>query len=102
MPVTLLVIAVYALAVTRVTGIITQDTITEPLRDRLIVWLDNRPATLGSSLAALITCSWCAGMWVSLIAAPLVWWHGENPWLLIPALALAFAQIIGMTSDVGR
>lgn len=102
MPVELIALAIYALAITRLTGLITQDAITEPARDRLISWLDNRPATLGSSLATLITCPWCAGMWVSLIAAPLVWWWGDSPWLLIPALALAFSQLTGMTSDIGR
>lgn len=98
----IILLVVYALAIARITGLITQDALTDPVRDRLITWLDNRPATLGSSLATLITCAWCAGMWISLIAAPLVWWWGDSPWLLIPALALAFSQITGMTSDTGR
>lgn len=98
----LLVTVTYALAIARLTGLITQDTLTEPLRDRLIGWLDDRPATLGSALAKLITCPWCAGMWASLAAAPLIWWHAENPILLIPALALALAQIAGMTAQIGR
>lgn len=93
---------IYALAVARITGLITSDTITEPVRERLIDWLDDRPATLGAFVGKLITCQWCAGLWVAIVAAPLVWWHGENPWLLIPALALAFGQVVGMTSDVGR
>lgn len=102
MPVTFLVLLIYALAVARVTGLITQDTLTEPARDRLLGWLDNRPATLGSAVATLVTCSWCAGMWVSLIAAPVVWWLGDSPWLMIPALTFAFSQLTGMISDVGR
>jgi fatty acid desaturase len=102
MTVELIPLLIYALAVARITGMITQDAITEPLRDRLIGWLDNRPATLGSAIATLVTCPWCAGMWVSLIAAPIVWWLGDSPWLLIPALAFAFSQVTGMTSDVGR
>lgn len=93
---------VYALAVARVTGLITADTITEPLRDRAIAWLDDQPGTIGAALATLITCPWCAGMWVSLIAAPLVWAWGESPVMLIPALALAFSQVTGMTNNVGR
>lgn len=97
-----LVILIYALAVARLTGLITVDAITEGVRDRLIGWLDDRPATLGSAIATLITCPWCAGMWVSAVAAPLVWWHGENPWLLIPAMAFAFSQLVGMTSQIGR
>jgi hypothetical protein len=93
---------VYALAVARVTGLITTDSITEDARDAVIGWLDDRPKTLGAYLATLITCPWCAGMWVSLIAAPLVWIWGDSPVMLIPALALAFSQATGMVSNLGR
>ena len=95
-------IAIYALAVARVTGLIVTDTITEGARDALIGWLDDRPRTLGAFIADLIQCPWCAGMWVSLVAAPLVWSWGDSPALLIPALALAFSQVTGMTSNLGR
>lgn len=93
---------VYALAVARVTGLITTDSITEDARDSLITRLDDRPRTMGAYLATLITCPWCAGMWVSLVAAPLVWVWGDSPIMLIPALALAFSQATGMASNVGR
>lgn len=93
---------VYALAVARVTGLITTDTITEPIRDGLISWLDDRPGSAGAFIAALIQCPWCAGMWVALIASPLVWFFGETPAMLIPAIALAFSQVTGMTNGLGR
>lgn len=93
---------IYALAVARVTGLIVADSITEPARDALIGWLDDRPQTLGSFVAALIQCPWCAGMWVSLVAAPLVWFWGDSPVMLIPALALAFSQVTGATANLGR
>jgi hypothetical protein len=93
---------VYALAVARVTGLIVSDSITEPARDALLGWLDDRPATLGAFVAALIQCPWCAGMWVSLVAAPLVWFWGDSPVMLIPALALAFSQVTGATANLGR
>jgi hypothetical protein len=93
---------IYALAVARVTGLIVADSITEPARDALLGWLDDRPATLGSFVAALIQCPWCAGMWVSLVAAPLVWFWGDSPVMLIPALALAFSQVTGATANLGR
>lgn len=92
----------YALAVTRVTGLIVADAITEPVRDWVIERLDDRPATLGSALATLITCPWCAGMWVSLVAAPLVWFWGDQPVMLVAAIALAFSQVAGMVSNLGR
>lgn len=93
---------VYALAVARVTGLITTDSITEPVRDWITVRLDDRPATLGEAVSTLITCPWCAGMWVSLVAAPLVWFWGDWPVMLVAAMALAFSQVAGMTNALGR
>jgi fatty acid desaturase len=78
------------------------DSLTEGLRDGIIDLLDDRPHTAGSYLATLITCPWCAGMWVSLVAAPLVWFCHDNPVMLCAALALAFSQFTGMTASVGR
>lgn len=99
---TWLTLLIYALAVARVTGLITADSITEPVRDKIIGWLDDQPATIGSALATLITCPWCAGMWVSLVAAPLVWFHGDWAPMLVLAIALAISQFVGMVSDLGR
>lgn len=93
---------IYTLAVARVTGLIVADSITEDVRDAVLGWLDDRPKTLGSYLATLITCPWCAGMWVALIASPLVWFYGDSPFMLIPAVALAFSQVTGMTHNLGR
>lgn len=93
---------IYALAVARVTGLVYADSITEPARDALIGWLDDRPKTLGSFITDLIQCPWCAGMWVALVAAPLVWFWGDHPVMLIPAVALAFSQVTGMTHNLGR
>jgi len=93
---------VYALAVARVTGLITADAITEPIRDRIVDWLDDTPGSAGEWFASLITCPWCAGMWVSLVAAPLVWFWGDWPVMLVLALALAFSQVTGMVSNLGR
>lgn len=95
-------LAVMTLAVARVTGLIVSDAITEPLRDRVLVWLDDRPATLGSWLAALIQCPWCTGMWVSLAAAPFACWLLGLSWLFVLPLALAFSQVTGMISGIGR
>lgn len=96
------ILLVYTLAVARVTGLITTDAITEDIRDRLIDWLDDRPKTLGSYVATLITCQWCASVWVAAVAAPLVWLWPTSPFLLIPALALALSQTTGMISNLGR
>lgn len=97
-----LLLLIYALAVARVTGLIVADTITEPIRDRIVGWLDDTPGSAGEWFASLITCPWCAGMWVSLVAAPLVWFWGDSPVMLVPALALAFSQVTGATANLGR
>jgi hypothetical protein len=97
-----LAMLIYALAVARVTGLIVADTITEPIRDRIVGWLDDTPGSAGEWFASLITCPWCAGMWVSLIAAPLVWFWGDSPFMLVPALAMAFSQVTGATANLGR
>lgn len=97
-----LALLIYALAVARVTGLIVADSITEPIRDRITVKLDDQPGSLGEAIATLITCPWCAGMWVSLVAAPLVWFWWDAPVMLIVALALALSQVTGMTNSLGR
>lgn len=93
---------VYALAVARVTGLLVSDSITEGARDNLIGWLDNRPRTLGAFITDLITCPWCMSIWVAFIASPLVWLYGRSPVMLVPAIALAFSQVAGMTANLGR
>ena len=95
-------LVIYLLAVARVTGLVTADSLTEDLRDRIVAWLDDRPKTLGAYLATLIQCPWCAGMWLAFLASPLVWFWGDSPFMLVPAIALAFSQAIGMISNVGR
>lgn len=95
-------LAVYALAVVRLTGLVVADTITEELRTRALEWLDDRPATLGSYIATLITCFWCTSMWVGAVAVPLIWLWGDAPVMLCLGLVLAFSQLAGMLSDAGR
>jgi hypothetical protein len=95
-------LVIYALAVARVTGLIVSDTITEDARDALIKRLDDRPRTLGAFVIGVIECPWCAGMWVALAASPLAWFFGHSPVMLIPAIALAFSQVTGMISNLGR
>ena len=101
LPDTVLLI-VYALAAARLTGLITLDAITEDARHAVIGWLDNRPKTMGRFFAELIKCPWCSGMWIALIGSPMVWFWGDSPVMLIPAMALAFSQVTGMISGLGR
>lgn len=52
-------------------------------------------------LAYLLTCQWCVSVWAAAVAAPLWYWAGDNPWLLVPAAALAFSYITGKLSQLG-
>jgi hypothetical protein len=97
-----LLLLIYALAVARVTGLITADSLTEDARDAITGWLDDRPKTLGNYVSILIGCPWCVSIWIAFIASPLVWIWGESPVMLIPAIALAFSQVTGMISSLGR
>lgn len=101
-----LIVLVYALAVARVTRLITADKLTEVPRDRLTdaawrrryggQWAAARADKADEPLPAyLLTCPWCASMYVAAAAAPLAWFWGSSPWLLVPALALAFSYVTG-------
>lgn len=96
-----LLLAVYALAVARLTGLVVADEITRPLRDGLLAKLDEDRAS-HRSLATLASCPWCVSVYVGAVAAPVAWWWGEHPMFLIPAIAAAFSQVAGMVADVGR
>lgn len=92
---------VYGLAVARLTGLATVDVITEPIRRAVLVRLnEDRPGHV--LVAYLLTCQWCASMWVApLVIAP-AYFAGHSAWLQIPAMCLAVSQVTGMTSTLGR
>lgn len=94
--------ALYALAAARITGLIVADAITAGPRNALLAWLDPADGSLGAFIGTLITCPWCAGMWVCAAVAPLAYYFGEHPAVLLPALVLAGSQVVGMTSEMGR
>lgn len=53
-------------------------------------------------LAYLVTCPWCVSIYVGAVAAPLIYWLGESPWLLVPALALALSYLTGFLAELGE
>ena len=95
------VAVVYALAIARVTGLITVDEITRPLRDGVLRRLDEG-RRVDLSIGYLITCPWCASIWVALVAVPLALLWGTSEWLLAPALVMAASQVAGMLAPIGR
>lgn len=95
------VLVVFACASARLTGLVVADEITRPARDAILRRLDEGRPT-HRALAYLISCWWCAGLWTSAAVAPLAYWHSTNPWVFVPALALAFSWFVGTTSSLGR
>ncbi len=102
----LALLLVYALATARLTALATgTDEITAPS----LVWLTGKinPNELDKGwrflLAYGITCMWCASIYIGILAvAPVAYWHGAEPWALIPAMGLAFSWFTGSTSGWGR
>lgn len=114
---------VYALAVARVTRLINEDVLLDVPREKVVSWawkrrygeepsFDAVPVPFWQSvranhgaepkLAYLITCPWCASIYVGAVAAPLWYWLGSNPWLLVPAASLAFSYITGFFAQHGE
>lgn len=81
---------VYALAVARVTRMVTDDALFDGPRNAALARLPD-----GSKLAYLITCRWCASVYVAAVAAPVAYWWGDRPWFLVPAIGLAFSHVTG-------
>lgn len=128
-------LVVYALAVARVTRLITSDKITETprrwiairlwarsitpevARQKLTRWVEAHGLASARRQIAreryddealpplsvyLLTCPWCVSVYVGAVAAPLVWFVGNSPWLLVPALALAFSYVTGLLAKIGE
>src|SRR5699024_4537351 len=101
---TVLIIVLAALAVARVTRLVTEARLLEPLR----LWLaEEWPAE--SQRLYLLHCPWCVGMWVSIAGARIVWSvaHlsckvGVAAWLGVPLLALDISHVVGVIKGVDR
>lgn len=103
-----IVIVMYMLAVARGTTLITHDEITRPMRAAFVRRFDPRRLAhrwvmylLGPDDDAT-GCPWCVSIWVGSVTAPIVWWWGGSPAVLVPVIALATSQVTGMIYIYGR
>lgn len=108
MPVWLWVLIV-ALAVARLTGLVAKDEITRPVREHLVSRLDTRKGwhrkiayLIGGATDEADGCPWCLSIWIAFPVTVVAWYFGDTPGFLIPACALAFSQLTGMTASIGR
>jgi hypothetical protein len=97
------VLVVYAMAVARITTLITHDEITAPVRSWVIRRFDPARRThrlavylLGSPDEDTTGCPWCVSVWVGLGLAPLAWFWSDAPCVMVPVLGFAASQITGM------
>jgi hypothetical protein len=93
----------------RATRIAVHDQITDPLRNPLFTWHANRPTSpLRTALITLISCTYCAGWWISgaILATYLTasgTWH-DTPLAIhgVEWLAVAGAAALGNRWDDTR
>lgn len=99
----------YALAVARLTTIVTLDQISAPLRSAILRRFD--PGRSWHRWMAYLLgdvddhgdgCPWCVSIWVGAATAPIAWYWLDRPWVAIPVIGLAASQITGMIHSVGR
>ena len=80
---------ILSLACYRITRLIIEDTITEPLRER--VWKRFPPES--TRIGYLFTCPWCTGFWVSVLIVA--------AYLLLPSATIAIALVFAFSAVVG-
>jgi hypothetical protein len=90
---TALILIFWALAVARLTRLVTRDKITEPGRQWLLGHLGTE-----SQISYLVHCDWCTSIWVGFATAPIVFLATDWPWWLWPVAALGASQVTGLSA----
>lgn len=92
----LLILPVYALAVARLTRLVTTDVVFDRPRHALWSWLaDHRHP----QLLYLSSCRWCASVWIAFPVIVAAYYLGRSPAMLIPAAALATSYVTGWLAE---
>lgn len=104
-------------AAARITRLVVADTITAPLRNWALPRIARSrkerdliartgeaspPTGVRGALVTLLTCHWCAGMWVSAAIVPAAVVFGDHPAFQIPAAILTVAYLVGFLADQER
>lgn len=83
------------LVIARLTRLVTDDVITEWPRTQVIRLALTLGDAAASAIAYLITCRWCASMYVGGAAAAAWWAWGDQRWFTAVAVALAGSYTAG-------
>lgn len=102
-------------AAARLTRLVTRDTITEPLRDKILLNPAQRRAqAAGAAIPAptnprsararawlhtLVTCDWCTGMWVAALVGTASHVAGHRTVFTVPATILTTAHAVGWLAE---
>jgi hypothetical protein len=80
-------------ATARLTRLVTADVLMEPARDRLACL--NAP---DSALCYLLTCPWCASMWIAPPVVLAAWAAHGAAWFTLPAAMLSISYLYGLAA----
>ncbi len=87
------------LAAFRLTRLVTEDAITEGLRERVMAEAYRKPGGVGAKVHKLVECPWCAGFWISagVVAARTL---APKAWQPV-AVVLATSGAVGLIAENG-
>ena len=83
---------ILALAAFRVTRLVIEDSILDPIRNRTIyVWPDHG---IGGWMKDLFSCPWCIGFWISVDwSVSFYFWPTTTWWVALP---FAISAVVGL------
>ena len=115
------VAVVWVLAVARVTRLVNQDVVFDPVR----LWVASRVRGAGEAAAAaevldrvgagrvwrrgerrwstveyFLSCPWCVGMWVAAVSAWVPLWHSHNVVAVYVGVVLAASHVVGVAAEL--
>lgn len=84
----------YFPALARLTKLVNDDMVTDPIRARLAAKFNKTHPML----VYFIECPWCVSVWLGAATAPLVTYATGWPWWMIAVIALAGSYVTGLAS----
>ena len=98
------VVILVVFSVMRGTRLVTFDALTDGFWLRRVNNLARFPK-LQAWFTKLITCAWCASIWVGPLVTVPAYFYGDAAWFVIPAVVLLASQVTGLSAqwlDPGR